>query len=317
MTVTMRPRATSGFDHEALFYAGADEFLAGTVPFVREGVAAGEPVLVLVCDPRLSALRSALGVDAKHVTFADMATVGRNPAWIIPAWRAFLADNGGGERPLRGIGEPIWAGRSPDELVECQRHEELLNLAFAGPEVLRVLCPYDVAALDASIIDEAERSHPTLSHRHDRRPSGMCRDLETIARPFDAPLAAAPSDARSLAFDAMGLVDVRDAAMAVAQSAGLSALHAEDVVLAVHELATNSVRYGGGSGMFRCWRDERTLIFEIADAGRIVDPLAGRKRPPPEQPGGRGLWIANQLCDLVQIRTLGSGNVIRVHVRTG
>jgi len=34
--------------------------------------------------------------------------------------------------PARGVGEPIWAQRPPDEVAECQLTEELINLAFAG-----------------------------------------------------------------------------------------------------------------------------------------------------------------------------------------
>src|SRR5213078_2999554 len=104
----------------------------------------------------------ALGDDANRVTFADMAKVGANPARIIPAWKAFAADAAGtaARRPFRGIGEPIWAGRSADELIECQRHEALLNLAFVDTPGFRLLCPYDVSSLGPDVLDEARRSHP-------------------------------------------------------------------------------------------------------------------------------------------------------------
>jgi hypothetical protein len=48
---------------------------------------------------------------------------------------------------LRGIGEPIFPERDRQVLIECERHEALLNLAFAGSERFWLLCPYDVAAL--------------------------------------------------------------------------------------------------------------------------------------------------------------------------
>ena len=127
------PQTAETFRHEALLYDGEVGFLTGTLPFIRAGVAAGEPVLVVVSAARIGLLRSALGGNADRVAFADMADVGANPARIIRA---------------RGIGEPIWAGRSPAELVECQRHETLLNLAFAGVPAFWLLCPYDCEALD-------------------------------------------------------------------------------------------------------------------------------------------------------------------------
>ena len=49
--------------------------------------------------------------------------------------------------------------------------------------------------------------------------------------------------------------------------------------------------------------------------GDIDEPLAGRKRPSSTQEGGHGLWLANQLSDLVQLRTFATGSVVRVHMR--
>ena len=56
-------------------------------------------------------------------------------------------------------------------------------------------------------------------------------------------------------------------------------------------------------------------MCEVADAGRILDPLAGRRRPEPGQLGGYGLWLANQLCELVQVRTFAGGGAVRAHMR--
>lgn len=73
-----------------------------------------------------------------------MAEVGSNPAPIIPAWRNLLGANPG--HPARGIGEPVYATRTPDELVECHRHEALLNVAFASGAPWRLMCPYDTSS---------------------------------------------------------------------------------------------------------------------------------------------------------------------------
>ena len=58
----------------------------------------------------------------------------------------------------------------------------------------------------------------------------------------------------------------------------------------------------------------RELVCEVRDAGRIDDPLAGRERPTFDREGGRGLWMINRLCDLVQLRSFPSGAVVRLHV---
>ena len=85
--------ARQGFHHSALFYGDEDEFLEGAVPFVRDAVAAEEPVLVVLGADRIGPLRSALNGEGEGVRFADMGEVGRNPARIIPAWREFVDEN--------------------------------------------------------------------------------------------------------------------------------------------------------------------------------------------------------------------------------
>src|SRR3954469_6305785 len=147
------------FRHEAMLYEGAEAFVAGAAPFIRAAVAADEPIMVAVGADKLDLLRSHLGEDADGVHFADMAEVGSNPARIIPAWRDFVNEHGRGGRGLRGIGEPIWAEGTADEPVECQRHESLLNVAFAGGRPWQLLCPYGVEGLSNEVIDEARRSH--------------------------------------------------------------------------------------------------------------------------------------------------------------
>jgi anti-sigma regulatory factor (Ser/Thr protein kinase) len=284
------------FRHEALLYAGEVDFLAGTLPVIREGVAAGEPVLVVVSAARIGLLRSALGGDADRVAFADMADVGANPARIIPAWRDF------------------WAGRTPAELVECQRHEALLNLAFAGVPAWWLLCPYDTTSLDAEVLDEAWRSHPFVTEGGVGLGSAAYRGLEQTAAPFAAPLPDPPGQPPALGFELASLADLRGLVAGHAAAAGLDHDRTADLVLAVDEVASNSLRHGGGRGTLRIWREEEALVCEVSDAGRIEDPLAGRERPALDRDGGRGLWMVNRLCDLVQLRSFPSGAVVRLHV---
>jgi anti-sigma regulatory factor (Ser/Thr protein kinase) len=308
-------RSSSAFVHEALLYAGVDEFLGGTLPFIREGVEAGEPVLVVVGREKLDRLRAGLDGAASQVLFADMAEVGANPARIIPAWKRFVTDHGGAGRPLRGIGEPIWQGRTDAELVECQRHESLLNLAFSGAPAWALICPYDTESLDEAVIDEARRSHPYVVEDGVRRESGRYRGLAAIAAPFDRPLPEPPRTAEQVAFDAGSLAAARRLVARRAAAAGLAAGRVDDLVLAVNEIATNSILHGGGDGVVRVWEDDVAVVCEVDGAGRIEDPLAGREPPATGSETGRGLWIANQICELVQLRTFPTGSAVRLHMR--
>jgi anti-sigma regulatory factor (Ser/Thr protein kinase) len=309
------PVTVDTFRHEAMFYSGDDAFLAGTVPFLTEAIDAEQPALVVVSEDRINLLRSAIDRAGDYVFFADMAAVGRNPARIIPAWRAFLDLHAPDGRPVRGIGEPIWAARTPAELVECQRHEALLNVAFARSSPWWLMCPYDVEALGPEVADEAVRTHPFIRQAAGEGVlSTAFRAEEMSATHRSAPLSEPTRCLESMTFRIGQLALVRSLAEARASQFGLTESQLDDLVLAVHEIAANSVRHGGGQGRFRLWRDGRSLVAEISDRGSITDPLAGRERPGASSERGRGLWIANQVCDLVQIRTYPTGSVVRLFI---
>jgi anti-sigma regulatory factor (Ser/Thr protein kinase) len=314
MSITA-PSPIEKFRHEALLYSGWAEFVAGTVPFIRQGVKAGEPVLVVESVDKIQMLRVALGGDADAVLFADMAEVGSNPARIIPAWHEFVSRHRSPGRRMRGIGEPIWKGRSPDELIECQRHESLLNVAFGHGEPWWLLCPYDTEKLDSSVIDEARRSHEYVMEGSEVSRSETFRGLEASGAPFDVPLPDRGTSLGELTFVSDGLASVRYMVAHHAHASGLGAGRAEELMTAVNEIATNSVRHGGGGGSLRIWQEDAAVVCEIRDTGRFSNPLADRQQPAPIHTAPRGLWLANQLCDLVQIRNFADGTVIRLHMR--
>jgi anti-sigma regulatory factor (Ser/Thr protein kinase) len=309
-----RPELRDDFRHEMLFYAGLDEFVQGTSAFVKDGLELGEPTLVVAGARKLAALRAELGPDAGLVEFAEMADVGLNPARIIPAWVDFLARSAPDERRARGIGEPMSAERSSDELIECQRHESLLNVAFSDSPGWWLLCPYDIGELPPDVLDEARRSHPYLWRDGVHSESSTYRDVDAAAKPFDVPFPPRPVIDQLIILDPANLRHVRDVVARAARANGLNEDRVADLVLSVNELAGNSLLHGGGSGSLRLWATDRMLICEIEDAGRIDKPLAGRERPSKDCENGFGLWLVNQLCDLVQVRTFERGTVIRLHM---
>jgi anti-sigma regulatory factor (Ser/Thr protein kinase) len=304
-----------GFVHEALFYSGADSFLGGTTPFIRQGVASGEAVLVVVSEAKIDLLRHALGRDAGGVEFADMADVGSNPNRIIAAWDDFVKRRGSPDRRIRGIGEPIYPERGQAELTECQRHERLLNVAFDEVKAFWLLCPYDTKALVPDVVDEARRSHPVLSDGASRFHSSEWIGLERAAAPSVSPLPEPSKATSEVHFDATTLASARLVAANRARAAGFGGDQTNELVLAVNEVASNSLQHGGGSGLLRAWTDDDCVVCEVRDRGRFQQPLAGRFRPAPDDEAGRGLWLANQLCDLVQIRSLREGTAVRLHMK--
>ena len=304
----------SRFVHEAFLHQGDDEFVAGVLAFVRDGLARDEAVVVVEPRRRLDLLRDALGDDAAAVEFTDMEQVGANPARIIPLWAGAVAQHAG--RGLRGVGEPAHRTRRPAELGECELHEALLNHAFTPGPGWRLMCPYDLSALPATMRDAALRTHPTWSAPAAGGPSlaylatGDGLDLASVTG--TAPLPPPTDVVLRGEFGRADLPAVRRTVRQYARSCGLDAEQVEDLELAASELASNCVRHGGGGGSLAMWREPDAAVIEFTDTGRLTDPLLGRRRPEPGQEGGMGLYLVHQLCDLVQVRTGPAGTTVRV-----
>lgn len=307
----MAVSAQTAFRHQVAFYEDEDAYLAATVPFLREGLERGEPALVAVGPEKTELLRGELGEEAESVLFQNIEEFGRNPARILPVWRE-IVDEQPPSAAFRGIGEPVWPGRDTDEIDECERHEGLLNLAFGGGRAWTLLCPYDSGALPDEVLAGALHTHSEVLGGSQR--TNAASRADTRPDPFAGEIPAAPADAPEFPYDIDALHELRAFAARAAAEAGLSDERAEDLIVAASELAANSVVHGGGGGCARAWRERGALLFETRDAGRIREPLAGRVRPAPTQARGRGLWMANQLCDLVQIRSSESGTAVRLRL---
>ncbi len=305
------------FRHEMLAYTdGAAGFVRRVIPLISTALAEERPVLVAIPGERIALLRDALGAESERVGCIDMHLLGRNPGRIIPAWHEFLAKHAHTGCQALGIGEPIWPGRSAAELSECHNHEALLNAAFGDGHPWHLICPYDVDGLEDHVIEEAQRTHAFIDEDGESRSSEAYAYAGHPPRPFAQALADPPqAEVRELAFTAAQLGSLRRVVSGWAQESELGTQATDELVLAVNELATNSIRYGGGKGKLLSWCEDGALVCEIQDAGHIEDPLIGRSRPAPNEHTGRGLWLVHQLCDLVQIHSTPSGTAVRIHKR--
>ena len=99
-----------------------------------------------------------------------------------------------------------------------------------------------------------------------------------------------------------------------AQQAGLSDARATDLVIAVSEVAANTLLHARSAGMLDIWHDACEIVCQIKDTGFIRDPLAGRRSPRPGALGGYGLWMVHQVCDRVDVRSDETGTTIRMHM---
>jgi anti-sigma regulatory factor (Ser/Thr protein kinase) len=308
--VTESPATVGPFRHVGFFYRTAEEYVTTVAGFLGGGVAAGEPTFAAVPEGQLSLVADALGADTRRVEFADMTEMGRNPAWIIPRVQAFVSLHPG--QHVRYVGEPIWASRSPAELREATRHEALINLAFAGADA-EILCPYNTAQLGEAVITDARQTHPLLLSGDSAGTSAEYTRPFGLPSSCSAPLPARPDTAVIHTYRG-DLSQVRALVLKTARDAGLPDDRANDLVLAVSEVAANTLRHTPSSGTLAIWHDPHEIVCEIHDDGVITDPLAGRRRPAPDALGGHGLWLVHQVCDLVELRSDNTGTTVRMHM---
>ena len=302
------PAAGGGLRHLAFLYRGADDHLENVLAFVRAGLASSEPVFVALPDGLGWRVQAASGPAGRQLAVADMNELGRNPARITLALAAFAGRHAG--QRVRIVTEPLWPGRSDAETAEVMKHEALIELAL-GTADAEILCPYDAAGLGPALIDCACHAHPEIFERGRRRPSSGYRAGAGAAP--EAELPPPPVAAEFIAYRTH-LSPVRALVDRYAEAAGLPADRRADLVLAVSELAANTLTHTAGSGVAHIWTSGHEIICQVHDGGWITDPMAGRKRPPPDAPG-QGLWVVNDLCDLVETRSGPAGTTTRLHFR--
>ncbi|MFI7602835.1 anti-sigma factor RsbA family regulatory protein [Actinoplanes sp. NPDC049681] len=302
--------STDGFTHSAFVYSSTEEYLAPVLSFVRGGLAAREPVAVAAPTTNLIRIKDALRADAGQVCLLDMTDVGRNPGRILPAVLHSFAD----PHPtvgVRVVSEPVWSGRTPHDIAACIRHEALINLAFAGRRIA-VMCPYSLDHLDRAELEKVYATHPVVNDGSGERPSDRyAPDEVLIAANAALPV---PAGAFTMSFDLATLTGVRRTAAEFAQRSGMPERRVHAVEVAASELATNSIKHGGGGGIVRLWIDGGSLICQVDDHGRLDDPLAGRRPVPASQLSGRGLLLVNMVTDLVRTYSGPDGTSVRFHV---
>jgi hypothetical protein len=304
-------RAEQSYRHEAFLWHDRTDFTDGLAPFIAEGLESGEPVMVATVAEHTAWLREALGPAADQVCFVDMAELGRNPAKIIPAWQRFIDVGAADSRPARGVGEPIWAGRQADELIECQLHEALLNVAVDPMTPFWLVCPYDAERLEQPVIDEAYRSHPVVIEADVYKGSTQYAGRAHLEAMLGSELPPLDGEPTTIPFTAKNLDRLRTFLKLEGHVAGLTVKQATDLASATHGLAGGSLRRGATGGVIRMWRQPRSVVYEVIDDTYVDDPLAGRRAPLLDS--SDCLWTANQLCDLVQLRSTRAGTIVRVH----
>ncbi|GAA2434725.1 sensor histidine kinase [Actinomadura vinacea] len=310
--------SSAPFTHRVLPYDGMDDYLAGAVPFLRAGVEAGDRVLAVTPLASRMLLRDALGTDtAAEIGFTDSAGWFAHPSRTLsdclceadaPAW------NG---RRLRLLAEPAWAARRPLEVLEWQRVEALVNIAFTGTGAA-ILCAY-ARTLPPGVIAASRRTHPEIVKGGAALANPLYTDPWAYSTQCDsAPLPAPPPGAETLPLDLPDLYWLRQYVADFARRTPLPHDDLQRLLVAVTEIVTNATRHGRPPIVLTMWADpeDRSLVCQVADGGRWPPGAdLGLIPPRPGGPGRFGLWAVRLLCSGVQIRTGDRGTTVRLRLR--
>lgn len=303
-----------GGDHQLVVYDDPDGFVEAVTGFLREGLARGERLLAVVRGDRFAWLADALGPEAASVAFLDARRVYEPQAAVTAAAFEYLRAEPA--RRARVVAEQPLAERSPAEVRDYLRLEAAANLVYHDQPV-SILCPYDAAALPDEVLAESSRVHPVVRDRAGPRPSASF--VEPRAYLSSLRPAPVPDDARSLAVAGPSeLAAARAFVTAQATASDLGEEAAVATATAVVEVLTNALVHGRPPVWIHAYREGTALVHHVHDAGPgLRDPLTGWLPPATTASGGRGLWLARQLCDALEVATDATGTHVRVHTVLG
>jgi anti-sigma regulatory factor (Ser/Thr protein kinase) len=299
------------FEHPALLHADTEQFLSYMVPFVREGIARGEPVFVAVGRENLDALRGQIGNDgAAAVSYNDTREWHPHTGSRLRAFHEVVTSElAMGASRLRLVGEPVWP-QEAGPVREWQRYESVLNAVLA-PFPVTLVCTYDTGRLDPSITQTARRTHPKF-HEGTTRSSDVYLGPEQFLRQW-TPDFDTPPAGDVLHPEIRNLGAMRRLVRQLAGKIGLDERRSLDASLAATEVVANALEHGGSPVTFRAWiGDDDALVCQTEDTGGgIGDPFAGYFPPDVMGERGRGLWLVRQLVDLLQVQPGPGGTIVR------
>lgn len=302
--------------HEALLYDRELDYVPLLAPVIGPALRDEAPLFLAAPTERLALLRGAFPLDGRqHVRLFDMRGEGRNPAMSMLKAGAFFSTMAA--RHGWFVGEPLFPGRTREEVAEVAVNEATVDVAY-GDAPLSVFCPYDTGSLSRADLEIAHQTHARVCCAPGApgcaAPDAGERDPGTVLRAAQQPLPepAAPVEEAPLSGDLRALRRF----LAQHVRGRLDEKRLYGLQLAATEAAANVIEHGELPGLLRVWHEPQRLGCEVRGGGRGADPLLGRRIPSLVGESGRGLWLIQNLCDLVQIRSFDDGTVVRMYQAT-
>jgi anti-sigma regulatory factor (Ser/Thr protein kinase) len=302
-------------DHPAMLYGSREEFVEGMVPYLVGGIENGETTFVAANGDYLPALRAALGRGADSVQWVATRDWHPHPSTRLRALYELVLDEvAAGASWIRLAGEPVWPAGEAELVREWQRYESVLNAVLA-PFPVSLLCLYDAATLEQPVLESARCTHPVIRRDGRESESAGYVEPEELLRRWSLQPAAPPSWASLVRITSLEeLPRARGFLGERARLADVPPDRALDLSVAATEVLTNALCHGGGEVRLLAWADSERFVCQVEDRGSgIADPLAGYRLPLTEA-NGRGLWLARQLVDLLQIASGLEGTTVRLHL---
>ena len=280
----------TGLRHNALVYESQDEYLARAVPFLSEGLEAGDGTIVANTKPGLAMMREVLGPDAARVTFVDVSSAYTRPAQTLASYHTVFAEQLQKTPTLRAVAD-VQFGPDLAEWDLWTGYEAVFNRCFEHLPAW-VVCSYNANGTPDPIIEGVWQTHPevvegrTWSTSDDyEEPGALMRRLTPTPEPL--------SELRSIPFG-HGADDFREQLARELAAERVPGARVLDMLLAATEIVTNADEHGGGVTDVRVGTARGRFVCEIVDRGEgFDDPAAGYLAP---RPGiGTGLWVARQL----------------------
>lgn len=306
MTIADAGRA----DHRLLEYGSVEDFVAGVMSFLFEGLEANEPGLVVASAGNIAAVRNALGADAsQRMRFADSDTWGSGnvPARVLAvewAIRNLLAEAG----RCRLVHEFTWRGEA--QRRQWCRHEAAANLLRTSSHV-SALCTANTRMHPADFLHDLRQIHPIIAPDYSN--ADFVEPWTYLAQLDNNPHLPAPAQAdTSTAVNDADLRVMRQRVTAQARTAGLGDYQTQSVALATTEVVANALRHAATAATIKTWTQGSWFICEVSDTGSgMADPLDAYRPPAPA--GGRcGLWLARTFSDELRIISSPTGTVVRM-----
>ncbi len=299
--------------HVVGFYASETHLVAQITGLIRAARDRGEPVVLGVHTYTWEAVGEALGCLTGVLPLVHPeGPEGRSGQTLVASrareLRRLIAESG----PATVITQHRSGFDGPDGRFWTEL-DAAVNIALWDLPV-QATCFFPEMPTHRAVLHGARRNHPMvlvgdeLHYNPDHR-----RPYDVLAEsPVPPPPDLGPPDMR-MTFDGWQLREVRAMIERSMLGANYDRERAEDVSLAVNEVATNAVEHGAGESHICVWSGAREYVFEVHDRGVLAELLPGLRPPHPAERRRRGLWIARQLCDSLHVWADATGTHVRIH----